>query len=91
MAGVGFDLAEVDEQAGLAEILDLLLHHLAVADHGRERRPELVAHIGQEGALRPVGGFGRVLGGREFELGELAVGDVVVLPDPFAQRAALVD
>ena len=62
VAGVGFDLAEIPQQARFAKVLDLLLHHLAVADDGGERGPELMAHIGQEGALGPVGGFGRVLG-----------------------------
>ena len=49
-------------QVVLADVLGLLLEHLAVADDGVERRAQLVAHVGQEGALGPVGGLGRVLG-----------------------------
>ncbi len=64
VAGVGLDLAEVGQQARLTQVLDLLLHHLAVADDGRQRRAQLMAHVGQERALRPVGRLGGLLGGR---------------------------
>ena len=87
--GVGLDLAEVGEHRLLAHVLDLLLQHLAVADHGRQRGPQLVAHVGQERALGPVGGLGRFLGGREREFGLLALGDVGVRADPLADRAVL--
>ena len=38
-----------------AEVLGLLLQHLAVADDGVERRAQLVAHVGQELGLVAVG------------------------------------
>ena len=40
-----------------AEVRGLLLEHLAVADDGVERRAQLVAHVGQELGLVPVGGL----------------------------------
>ena len=46
-------------KSSLADVLRLLLQHLAVADDGVQRRAQLVAHVGQEGAL----GFVRFLGG----------------------------
>ena len=50
-----------------------LLHHLGKADHGVERRAQLVADIGEELGLRPVGGFGAILLERIFlrEIDEL--------------------
>ncbi len=69
VAGIGLDLAEIAQQARFAKILDLLLHHLAVSDDGGERGAELVAHIGQEGALGAVGRLGRLLGDLSLLLG----------------------
>ncbi len=46
MTGVRLDLTQVDEQPLLTHVLDLLLHHLAVADDGGQRRAQLVAHVG---------------------------------------------
>ena len=89
MTGVGLDLREVGQQALLAEILDLFLHHLAVADDGGQRRPQLVAHVGQEGTLGPVGGLGGLLGGGQSHLGFLAFGDVDVRPHPLADGSVL--
>jgi len=34
------------------------LHHFAETDDGIERRPELMAHVGEEFRLRAVGGLG---------------------------------
>ena len=87
VAGGGLDLAQVRQQFGLAEILQLLAEHLGIADHRRERRAQLVAHIGQELALREVGGFRRRAGVFDRRLGFLPRGDVDVEPDPFADRA----
>ena len=52
----------------LAQILRLLEQHLAVADDRVERRPELVAHIGQELRFHPIGGLGLLLCGLELGL-----------------------
>ena len=37
----------------LVEVFGLLLEHLGVADDRVQRRPQLVGHVGQEGALVP--------------------------------------
>ena len=42
------DPLEVGDEALGVLVLGLLLEHLAVADDGVERRPELVGHVGQE-------------------------------------------
>ena len=42
------DLLEVGHEAGLAQVFQLLLEHLGVADDGVERRAQLVGHVGQE-------------------------------------------
>ena len=60
------DLLEVGHELGLAELLGLLLQHLAVADDRVERRAQLVAHVGEEGALRLVGLYGLVTRCGEF-------------------------
>ena len=54
----------------------LLDQHFAVADDGVERRPQLVAHGGEEPALGLVGGFGVALGRLELHLAVLELGDV---------------
>ena len=48
-----FGMTERSEQS--------LLHHLGEADHGIERRAQLVTDIGEELRLCPVGGLGAVL------------------------------
>ena len=48
-----FGVAERAEQT--------LLHHLGEADHGIERRAQLMADIGEELRLGAVGGLGAVL------------------------------
>jgi hypothetical protein len=53
MAG-GVDLLEVGDERLLAEVSRFLLQHLAVADDGVERCPELVRHARQELGLVPV-------------------------------------
>lgn len=62
--------------AASSRFLRLLLEHLAVADHRRERRAQPVAHVGEEGALGLVGVLGRLLGRGERGLRRLAFGDV---------------
>ena len=54
----------------------VLLQHLAVADDGVERRAQLVAHVGEEGALGAAGGLGRVAGLDQLLLGPLPLGDL---------------
>ena len=46
-----------------------LQHQFGHADHGVERRADLVAHIRQERALRPAGGLGSVLGPQQLGIG----------------------
>jgi hypothetical protein len=67
------DLADVGQVlAALAAGLDLLLDQVGVADDRVERGPQLVAHVGQEGALGPARGLGG--GARLLEVGvELGV------------------
>ena len=89
VAGVGLYLPDIGEHGGVAGVLHLLLQHLAVADDGGQRRAKLVAHVGEELALRAVGGLGGVLGGVQLGLGELALGDVGVSAGPLAHRAVL--
>ena len=71
----------------IAQVLALLLEHLAVADDRVERRAQLVAHVGEELALGAVGDLGGVLRAEQFFLGAAAVGDVGVRADPLADRA----
>ena len=52
----------------LAQIVGLLLQHLAVADDGVQRGPQLVAHVREELALGAVGRFRRVLRLEQFFL-----------------------
>ena len=56
------DLHEVGQEAVLAQLLGLLMQHLAIADDRVQRRPQLVAHAGEELALRLGRGLGFVLG-----------------------------
>jgi hypothetical protein len=44
----GVDPLHVGHEVGLAQVFQLLLEHFGVADHGVERRPQLVAHVRQE-------------------------------------------
>ncbi len=91
MARVGLDLADIAQEVLLAGFLHLLLDHLAVADDGRERRAQLVAHVGEELALGAVRGLGGVLGGAQLLLRLLALGDVRMGADPFTGLALLQD
>ena len=91
MAGVGLDLPDVLDEPALAELLDLLRHHAAVADHGGQRRAQLVAHVGDELALGAIGALGRLARRFEPRLGDALLGDVGMHADPFAQRALVVD
>ena len=56
------DLSEVRDEEFFeflfSQILDLLLEHLAVTDDGVQRRPQLVAHVGEKAAFRLVGLIG---------------------------------
>ena len=59
----------------LLEVVEL--EQLAKADDGVEGGAQLVAHSGQELALRPVGALGLVPGRLGGALGQVPVGDVV--------------
>ena len=50
-----------------------------------------MAHVGQEGTLGAVGALGRLLGGGQLQLGQLAFGDVGVLSHPLLDVALLVE
>ncbi len=89
MARVRFDLLHVGDQRRFAEVLEFLLQHLGIADHRRERRAQLVAHVGQELTLGPVRVFGGLTSRLHGGLRRLALGDVGVGPHPFAQTAIL--
>ena len=52
---------------------DLLLEQLGEPDHRVERRAQLVAHVGEEGALGLVGGVGGLLGLAHLALRALAL------------------
>src|SRR5258708_1896522 len=57
------DLAQIIGNLLLIRVTSVLLEHLAIADDGVERGTQLMAHVGQEGALGLIGGLGGVLGG----------------------------
>src|SRR6185369_12273542 len=59
MPAGGLDLLQVGDRVLLPHLLRGLLEHLAVADDRVQRRAQLMAHVGEELALRAV----RVLGG----------------------------
>ena len=50
----GVNPLEIGDEPLLARVLGVLLQHLAVADDGVERRPQLVAHVRQELTLGAV-------------------------------------
>ena len=75
MPAGALDLLEVGQERVLAEILGLLVQHLAVADDRVERRPQLVAHARQKVALRLGPGLGRILGQAQLLLRPLAFDD----------------
>ena len=59
------DLLQVGDKMRLAQVLRVLLQHFAVTDDGVEGRAQLVAHVGEKGALGPIGFLGggsRLLG-----------------------------
>ena len=83
VAGAANPAQRLDEVL-LTQILGVLLQHLGDADHGVERRAQLMAHVGQELAL----GAGRLLGllhgAAQLEFRMLEVGDVGVDRDDAA-------
>ena len=56
------DAVEIFDQARLAQLFEILLHQLGVADHRVQRRAQFVAHVRQELALGGVGRVGGVPG-----------------------------
>src|SRR5690242_2527565 len=72
LAGV-FDFLNVLDVLNLATVLDFFLDHLAIADDGIEWRPKLMAHVGEEGALRAACVFGGSLCSEQLFLGLFAV------------------
>jgi hypothetical protein len=87
VAGIAVDLAQVLQHGSGADILRLLFEHLGIADDGAERRPQLVAHIGEELALGLVRLLSRLLGSSECRFVALAMGNVLHGAD-HADRAA---
>ena len=69
VAAGAFDLLEVLDRLGVALVLGVLPQNLAVADDRVERRPQLVAHVGEEARLGPVGLLGRIAGQLKRPLG----------------------
>jgi hypothetical protein len=61
----GVDLFQVGHQLADAQVLTLLLEHLAVSDDRVEGGAQLVAHVGQELALGLVGDLRRLLRHRQ--------------------------
>jgi len=84
-------LQDVVDGLGLLLGEVLALEELPEADDRIERRPELVAHAGQELALRPVGGLGRVAGAAQGLLGLTPGGDVGQVGEDAGGRPPLVD
>ena len=74
----------------LAEVVRLLLQHLAVADDRVQRRAQLMAHVGEELALGTIGRLGRILGFEQLFLGALVRGDVVKYGHTVVQNAFFV-
>ena len=86
--GQGQDIAVHIEQVFAAAVDDFQLllllaaqalivsHQPGEAQNGVERRPQFVAHVGQEGALGSVGRFGGFLGLLQFTFRLLAISDV---------------
>ena len=72
LAGIG-DLAQVVQLAGTERLTP---QQVRKAQHRIERRADLVAHVGQEGALGLAGGIGRRLGLGQRDLGAPALHDV---------------
>jgi len=70
------DLHHVGHEVLLGALAELLLQHLAVADDGVQRGAQLVAHVGQEGALGPAGVLGGVHRRHQRLLDALALRDV---------------
>ena len=56
-------------------------HQFRHADDAVHGRADFVAHVGQEFALGPVGGFGRFLGPLQFRLQPFWIGDIDVDAD----------
>ncbi len=71
-------VANVGLLFGIEHAEDLLLEQLGEANDGVQRRAQLVAHVGQEGALGLIGGVGGLLGGAQLALGALALLDLAL-------------
>ena len=76
----GLDLLEVGDDVGMARGRRVLREHLAVAEDRVQRRAQLVAHVGEERALRLAGLLGGLVG-LEGRL-QGALDDGVLLLDP---------
>ena len=73
----GMDVAGVFQVFGRAQRAEhLLLEDLREPQDGVQGRPQLVAHIGQELVLGPVGQLGLMDGDLQLALGAVALGDV---------------
>ena len=78
MVGAGQDLLEIAVLALGQEILAAAHDQPGEADDRVHRRPQLVAHVGQELGLRPARLLGLLLGRLQRLLGALEVGQIVV-------------
>ena len=75
----------------LLRVRDLVRENVREAEDGRERRPDLVAHVGQEGALEVRDLLGLPLGLDEHGLGALAVRDVAEVEHEPADGGVVVE
>jgi len=69
-------LADVPEHGELARFQRFLFQQLREAQHGVHRRPDLMAHVGQEGRLGLIGAFRLLLGDAQLLLHPLAFRDI---------------
>ena len=65
----GADPFEIRQEIGQPSVTEVVRHQLRVAHHRIQRRAQLVAHVGDEGALRAARGLGSILGYQQFGLG----------------------
>ena len=84
------DLRQIGGERLNCEFQRLFLEHLAVSDDGVERRSQFMAHAGEEIALCLACSLRRLFRASEFLLGDEAVVNVRVGPEPFRDSASRV-
>ncbi len=83
VARIALDLAHVlGQRRRVSAVADLFGQHFAIADDGRERRAQFMAHVGDEGALGEVRLLGGVAGRPDPLFGLTQLGDVGVGAEP---------